>query len=227
LELFASTEASGWDYLGGIPLTDQTATKLTYAHIASDEIWWTGVVAYNPLSSPSTLTISPYRADGVALAPQTVTLQGKQKYIGVVENLNLPAGTAWFGIEATSAVTGFELFATNDGAMLDGYTSLGISGTGGVFAKIEKAGWTGIAFVNSEGSAATVTLTAYNDNGGVVATQTMSLPAHAKVVDYVERMFSQDISTATYVGYSSDREIVGFQLNGSADNLMMDALPGL
>ena len=92
---------------------------------------------------------------------------------------------------------------------------------------MEKNGWTGIAFVNSEGSAATVTLTAYNDAGGVVATQTMSLPAHAKVVDYVERMFSQDISAATYIGYSSDREIVGFQLNGSADNLMMDALPGL
>jgi hypothetical protein len=56
----------------------------------------------------------------------------------------------------------------------------------------------------------------------------MSLGAHAKVVDYVERMFlPQDISAATYVGYSSDREIVGFQLNGSADNSMMDALPGL
>ena len=50
---------------------------------------------------------------------------------------------------------------------LAGYTGVGISGKAGVFAKLEKDGWTGIAFVNIENGSATVTLTAYDDNGNV------------------------------------------------------------
>ncbi|HEY5497416.1 MAG TPA: hypothetical protein VIK19_03695, partial [Syntrophales bacterium] len=50
---------------------------------------------------------------------------------------------------------------------------------------------------------------------------------HAKVVNYAEDIFSQDIRSATYIAYSSDRNVVGFQLNGTLDGLMLDALPGL
>jgi len=36
-----------------------------------------------------------------------------------------------------------------------------------------------------------------------------------------------DIGGATYVAYSSDGNIAGFQLNGSADGTMIDGLPAL
>ena len=76
--------------------------------------------------------------------------------------------------------------------------------------------------------AASVTLTAYNDNGTAVATQTLTVVGHAKVVKLAEAIFSpQDISSATYIAYSSDRNVVGFQLNGSADGTMLDGLPAL
>ena len=110
---------------------------------------------------------------------------------------------------------------------LAGYTGVGISGKAGVFAKLEKDGWTGIAFVNIENSSAAVTLTAYDDDGNVVTTETKNLDAHEKVVALAEGIFSQDITTATYVSYTSDKEVVGFQLNGSSDGMMLDALPGL
>jgi len=97
--------------------------------------------------------------------------------------LNFPEGAACFEIDATSPVTGFELFGTHDGKQLGGYTCVGISGTDGVFAKIERDGWTGIAFVNIENSPVTVTMTAYDDNGNVIATETLNLSAHAKIVD--------------------------------------------
>ena len=42
-----------------------------------------------------------------------------------------------------------------------------------------------------------------------------------------EDIFGEDISNATYIEYSSDQELVGFQLNGSSDNMMLDGLPGL
>ena len=50
---------------------------------------------------------------------------------------------------------------------------------------------------------------------------------HAKVVNPAEAIFSQDIRNATYIAYSSDRNVVGFQLNGTADWVMLDGLPAL
>jgi len=145
----------------------------------------------------------------------------------VVSGLGLPAETAWLEITSGSPITGFELFGTMDGNQLAGYTGVGISRTGGVFAKVEDDGWTGIAFVNIEDSAAAVTLTAYADSGAVVATEAMIVPANAKVVDLAENLFTQNISAATCISYSSDREVVGFQLNGSSGGMMLDGLPGM
>jgi len=74
---------------------------------------------------------------------------------------------------------------------------------------------------------ASVTLTAYNDNRSVVATQVLPVSSHAKVVNFTEAIFAQDIGSATYIAYASDRNVVGFQLNGSSDDMMLDGLPGL
>jgi hypothetical protein len=198
--------------------------------VASDNYWWTGIVAYNPSASSCTITITPYSAQGTPLSLSTLSIPGKGKYIGAVADLALPAETAWFKIDSTSPITGFELFGTVDGNQLAAYAGGGGTGAkAGVFAKIEKDGWTGIAFVNTEATAASVTLTAYTDAGAVVATQVLPpVPGHAKVVDPAEAIFfPQDIGTATYIAYSSDKNVVGFQLNGSLDWMMLDGLPAL
>jgi hypothetical protein len=227
LELFGSSDSSGDNYLSGILLKDDTTTNIYYPHIASNSTWWTGIVAYNPSATSCNLTITPFSEDGTSLTPQTIPLAGKEKYIGTAKTLNFPDGTAWFRIVASSPVTGFELFGTNDGKQLGGYTGVGISSTDGIFAKCEDDGWTGIAFVNIENSPATVTMTAYDDSGNVIATESLNITAYAKVVDVVPNLFSQDISNATYIIYSSDGNFVGFQLNGSSDDMMLDALPGM
>ena len=226
LELFGSL---GWGtQLEGILLTDKTTSTLYYPHVGGDG-WWTGIVAYNPSASQCTITITPYSAQGTPLTPLTPPpIAGKGKYIGAVSQLSLPAQTAWFKIDSTSPITGFELFGTVDGQQLAAYAEK--SGTGakvGVFAKIEKNGWTGIAFVNTEATEASVTLIAYNDSGTELATQVLPVGGHAKVVNLAEAIFSQDINGATYIVYSSDRNVVGFQLNGSSDGMMLDGLPGL
>ena len=87
-------------------------------------------------------------------------------------------------------LTGFELFGTVDGNQLAAYAGGGGTGAkAGVFPKIEKNGWTGIAFVNTEATAASVTLTAYDDNGAPVATRVLSVGGHAKVVNLAEEIF--------------------------------------
>jgi archaellum component FlaF (FlaF/FlaG flagellin family) len=222
LELFGSG-----NQLSGILLKDATASTIYYPHIASDDTYWTGIVAYNPASSATTITITPYSAGGTILSPQSLSVPGKGKYIGTVASLSLPPDTAWFKIDAPNPITGFELFGTNDQNQLAGYTGVGISGKEGVFAKIEKAGWTGIAFVNIEDTSASVILTAYDNYGTTVTTQTVSLGSYAKEVRLAQDFFDQDIAAATYIGYSSDKELVGFQLNGTWDGMMLDGLPGM
>ncbi|OIP93396.1 MAG: hypothetical protein AUK24_00030 [Syntrophaceae bacterium CG2_30_49_12] len=226
LEIFGS--AGSDNQLDGLLLTDNTASTIYYPHVASDALWWTGIVAYNPSDSACTITITPYSAQGTPLLVSTLPLAGKGKYIGLVSNLGLPAQTAWFKIDSTRPLTGFELFSTVDGDQLAAYAEK--SGAGakeGVFAKIEKSGWTGIAFVNIENAPADVTMTAYNDTGSVIATQTLNISSYEKVVGMAPYLFSQDISAATYIGYSSDKNLVGFQINASSDNMMLDALPGM
>jgi hypothetical protein len=227
LELFGSMGSAS--QMDGILLTDKTASTIYYPHVASDNVWWTGIVGYNPAESAATITITPYSAQGTLLATSTLPIAGKGKYVGIVAGLGLPAQTAWFRIDSTRPLSGFELFGTADGTQLAAYAGNGGTGAkSGVFAKIEKnGGWTGIAFVNTEEGAASVTLTAYNDSGTVVATQVLPVGGHAKVVNLAEAIFMQNISGATYIAYSSDRNVVGFQLNGTSDGMMLDGLPGL
>ncbi|MHB8772714.1 MAG: right-handed parallel beta-helix repeat-containing protein [Syntrophales bacterium] len=225
LELFGSY-GSG-NLLDGILLTDDTASTLYYPHVDSNG-WWTGIVAYNPSDSGCTMTITPYSAGGIPFPAVTRPLEGKEKYVGVVSELDLPTGTAWIRIDSTRPLTGFELFGTVTGNQLAAYTgSAGTAARTGVFAKIERNGGTGIAFVNTESAAASVTLTAYTDFGSVAATRVLSVGGYAKVVNRVEELFPQGIANATYIAYSSDRNVMGFQLNASADGMMLDGLPGL
>ena len=55
----------------------------------------------------------------------------------------------------------------------------------------------------------------------------ITLPSHAKMVDFADNLFSNDISSATYITYSSDQDLVGFQLNGVNEKQWLDGLPGM
>ena len=225
LEFFGN-KGTDKNYASGILLKDETSENIYFPHITSNTAWWTGIAAYNPANSPARLTIMPYKKDGTALNNQSITVQGITKYIGTPGTLNLPTGTEWLHIAADKPITGFELFGTVNGNQLGGYTVVKINDKTGVFPKLEKNGWTGIALVNLENSPASVLMTARNDAGTSIATKHLSLGPHEKIVNLAANLFGEDISTATYVTYSSNRQIVGFQLNGSNDGMLLDALPG-
>jgi hypothetical protein len=227
LELFGNTAAQTARCLEGILLTDDTTTTLFYPQVVSDTNWWTGIVAYNPAAAAATLTIRPYSTAGIALSPTSQTVNAKQKYLGTVEQLGLPTDTAWLRITASSALTGFELIGMRDFNQLAAYCNLSGGGREGILPKLEKQGSTQIALVNLEQTPATVTLTAYNDSGGVIATASLTITAYGKVIDTAETLLGQGLPAATYIGYSSDKNLIGYQLNTSSDSTMLDGLPGL
>jgi hypothetical protein len=223
LELFGNGSQ-----LGGVPLLSKTATTLFYPHVASTGEWWTGLVAYNPSTTTKALiTVNPYDEQGNPLGSSTQSLEPGQRFIGASTDpaLNLPSATAWFSLQSQNPLIGFELFGTIDSKRLAGYSVVDIEGKSGIFPKLEKNGWTGIAFVNTESQQATVTLKAYNDAGNVLATGTKILKAHEKWVGVAESLFpGVNLNAATYLSFSSDRNVAGFQLNNSG-NTMLDALP--
>ncbi len=213
--------------LDGVLITDRIFATLYFPHVADDG-WRTEIAIYNPLSKANTITITPYSGEGTTLAPVTRSLAAQEKFIGTISDLGLPAGTGWFRIDSVQGITGLEIFGTADGKGIAAYAGGDEAGAKeGLFPKIEKSGWTGIAFVNTEDTEASVTMTACNDHGTAIATRTLTVGGHAKKAGPAEALFPEDISGATYIAYASDRKLVGFQINGSADCTMLDALPAL
>jgi hypothetical protein len=218
LELFGNGSQ-----LGGVPLTSTTASTLFYPHVETNG-WWTGIAAYNPSTTATQFTVNPYTAAGNPLTTSTQPLGAGQKYIGASNTL-LPATTAWFSLQSQDPLTGFELFGSTDNKRLAGFSAVDIYSKAGIFAKLEKSGWTGIAFTNTENQSATVTLKAYNDAGNLQATGTQHLNAYQKWVGLAGSLFpGVNINTATYISYSADRNVAGFQLNNSSNDALLDAL---
>jgi hypothetical protein len=175
--------------------------------------------------------VNSYAADGTSLGSSPRPLVPGQKFIGVSTDLNLPAGTAWFSLQSQIPLVGFELFGRANFNSLAGYSVVDLERKSGVFPKVEKnGGWTGIAFVNTENQQATVTLKAYNDTGNIIASGTKTLTAHQKWVGYpvdanaASSLFlpGTSLSAATYLAFSADRNVAGFQLNSAG--AMLDAL---
>ncbi len=226
LELFGGTPESGNHYLSGVLLKDETAEKICYPHVASDSVWLTGIVAYNPSDTACDMVVTPYTDSGVPADGITITIGPFDKYIGTAEALNFPEDTAWIGVQASCPITGFELFGTRDGNQLAGYTGVNISSRKGIFCKIEKKGATGLAMVNIGDVASNVKLSAYDDQGTLIAESSSALQPFAKIVNLAENLFPNNIEAASYVKYESDTDVVCFQLNVSSDGMMLDALPG-
>jgi hypothetical protein len=221
LELFGNGSQ-----LGGVPLISQMASTLYYPHVDTSTGWWTGIVAYNPSTTATAqATIKGYNTGGTLVGTSTRQIGPRQKFVGYPSNLNLPATTAWFSIESPNPLVGFELFGNASPNYLAGYSVVNLEGKSGIFPKLEKGagGWTGIAFVNTENQSATVSLKAYNDTGNIIATGTKALTAHQKWVGMVADLFAgTNLNSATYLTFTSDRNVAGFQLNSAG--AMLDAL---
>ncbi len=217
---------SGMKY-SGILLVDRLSDNMFFPHVASDDTWYTGVVVYNPTDFERNIFITPHTADGATLTRSSISVEANDKYIGVIKNLNLPEQTAWVEILSPDPVSGFELFGTWDERKLAGYTGVEISKDRGVFPELDGDGHTGIAFVNVDDVSRQVTLKAMNDAGKVVRAAQLNLNPFEKVVGVAGRLFDGSIAEATYILYEAQGPVVGFQLNLSSDDTMLDAIQGL
>ncbi|MFP4307528.1 MAG: peptidylprolyl isomerase [Desulfococcaceae bacterium] len=236
LELFGSTDTSGQNYLGGLLLKDFAEPNLFYPHIAENEVWWTGIVAYNPGTEACDLTVRPYSANGTALNlnASAIQLAPGEKYVGTAEALGLPADAAWLSLSAKTAgaetdhpIVGFELFGARDGSRLGGFSVLDLPTTDGILPRLRSGGWTGVSLVNTAFSRAAVGLLAIDNLGMVRAQENLEINSRSKVLGIAENLFTEDSSAGTYIRYISDKPVAAFQLNKGASDALLDGLPGL
>ncbi len=205
-----------------------SGTKIYFSHVATSDGWETEIAVLNPTSEEATGTLVSYNVSG--------------RPVGDAVPITLPAHGRYeveVGATFANAETIAYIVLTSEIFGLKGYTkfyrggvraSIMASGprTTGLFTKIDHEGWTGIAFINTAATAtANITLTAYSNTGEVVAVETMEIVSGAKVVNPVEDIFSASVAGATYVSYTSDHGVVGFFLNGSGNNTMLDGSQAL
>jgi hypothetical protein len=218
----------GDNVLSGVSLSDATTSTLFFPHVAHNSEWWTGLVIYNPGTQSADLTLTYFDAQGGQLGSNNSEVGPGRKIVGSPDNLNFPDGTEWFMVQASQPVTGFELFGTTDNNQLGGYSVVNLAAAKGVFPKLERDGWTGIAFVNPGEEMVQVQVKACSNIGNTVASNTVNLDSGHKWVAQPSELFpGQDISSATYVSFTATGDVVGFQLNGSTDGTMLDAIPAL
>jgi hypothetical protein len=227
LELFSQDITLSEKTLSGVLLKDEVSDSLYFPHIVSNDNWWTGLVAYNPNTQSADLTITSYTKRGNKVDIHSESLEPGGKYIGDPEQLDLARATAWVKVKSSRPLNGFELFGHKKSPLLAGYSAVNISRGDGVFPKLEYEGWTGIAFINATRTRAKVDLSLYADDGTEISTKSITLDGYEKIVDQPEDIFGGPFTAGTYLKFRSAQNVVGFQLNGSDDGTMLDAMPGM
>jgi len=204
-----------------------SSTKVYFSHIATTDGWQTEIAVLNPTVSAVSGTLTPYNADGYPVSHAIpINLPAHGRYQADVGSTFFTAWNIAYIVltSETFGLKGYTKFYT-------GGVRVSIMASGpkidGLFSKIDRAGWTGIAFINVAAVTANVTLTAYSDAGIPVAVKSMQLLSGVKVVNSVTQIFGSIPLNSTYVSYHSDQAIVGFFINGSGDGSMLDGSQAL
>jgi PKD repeat protein len=226
IELF-----EGMNQMYGIVIEDAAAETIYYPHAASSRRWETGVAIQNTINETCMPVVTTYNADGSVAETTSLVLPGFENYVKCWKNMDMLGGATWFKVESMQTdhlLSGFVSYYSLVSDQAAGFNNVGSAKNSGVFPKLDQSGWTGMGMVNVGEGDATVRLSAYTDPGTRIAvSDPIVMVPNQKVLGYAPDLLGTDISAATYITYSSDRPIVGFQLNCSGDDAMLDALPAL
>ncbi len=198
-----------------------TRTRICFSHIAIVDGWQTEIAVINPTGKAVTGQLYFYDIQGIQLGkPADLTLNPNGRREIQVGPVYGNRGTIEY-IIFTAPVYGLKGYSKFYMGDIRASIMASAPQTSGIFTKIERQGWTGIAFVNTSAETAHVVLKAFSDNGGEpVALKVMDVVPGAKVVKQATEIFApQSIAGASYVSFTSDQGVVGFFLNGSAGML--------
>ena len=200
-------------------LSNWLSSPLYVPHIAEETDYWDTFACISN-SNPLMLDIT--------VAGQTESRTAFSSGIIDLEALlpqNVVVADAWGKLTAydsnpgnnMNSLSGFEIFVKtgNDGAATEltaeGSTTLYIPH----IPEETDIFWTGFALLNPGDSPATATATFYDDNGAVVGTETLSIPAQSKIKGLMVDLFPDEADTARWGIIESDQPVSGIEIYGT------------
>lgn len=244
IEVFGTKDGSR--QVAGLELVDNqrdnpnfvyVANNLYFTHIASDlDTFYTGIALVNVGTVPQSLRLFAYRRDGAVVGPKVVTLGPNEKLVSLADELLSELGsieeTTWVLVEADSAIAGFEIFGTKDGKRLAGLEATNALRTQLCYPYIDVEGKTfhGVSFINPNLVENPMTLTLYDDQGSILATQQMTLAPGQKWVSLMRDVFPEYFNGAQpnqlpgWLGLEAQFPTAGFELFTSKDSAKMGAI---
>lgn len=204
-----------------------SGSKIYFSHIATEDGWGTEIAVLNPTSGPASGTLTSYDTEGKKVGSTvSIALRAHGRYQADVGSVFVDAGEIAY-IVLTSEVLGLKGYSKFYTGRVRASIMASAPTDNGIFTKIEQDGWTGIAFINTASVLAKITLTAYNNNGDKIVVKRMEVDPGHKVLGDAEILFEKSLARATYICFHSDQGVVGFFLNGSSNNAMLDGSKAL
>ncbi len=211
------------------PLPKPLQFKVYFPHVASGGLWETEIALVNTIPGSVAVRgqLQAFGASGGSPL-QSISVEipaGGRKEITVGASFQNPGEIAYLVFLADSGfLTGYTRF-NQPGNRVSLPAASGVQE--GWFPKMERDGWTGLAFLNISEGEANVTLSALDENGNKVTEERLQVGPGVKTVDMVDRVFHGDLLKARYFTFTSDRKILAFSVSGSSDGQMLDGLPSL
>jgi len=218
------------------PFNDISGTHLIFPHVATTDGWETEIAVLNPTADTASVRLVSCAVSGRMVETINFSLAPHGRYqFKVAQKLKFSEEAAYIRMDSeVFGLQGYTKFAHRNADGTATRASIMASGPRptGLFTKIDHEGWTGIAFVNANTiSNARVELIAYNDAGAEIAKNQIEVETGAKIVEIAEKLFQEEdrakLSGASYVSFTSTCGLVGFFLNGSSDNTMLDGSQAL
>ena len=195
------------------------SSPLYVPHIADKVDYW-DTYAFVSNSNPLNLdvTIAGQTASRTAVPTDLIDLEAMLPQ-------DVTAADAWGKLVAyasnpfinLNSLSGFEMFVKtgSDGAATE------LVGRGSTMLYIPHVPentdifWTGFTLLNTGTSPATATATFYDDNGIIVGTETLTIPANSKIKGLMTELFPDQAGTACWGTISANQVINGIEIYGT------------
>ncbi|MBP7866001.1 MAG: hypothetical protein KA419_08615 [Acidobacteria bacterium] len=215
-----------------ITVTEGPVYTVFAAHVAESDMWWTRLSVVNLGLTPASLRIDAFGSDGVLV--QSVVMGGipaggaLRQGISTILSPEALSRDLWLKITSQQPLQGVLEFGTKDDAT-EVVMPMAPAAASLIFPYVVVvADWyTGLTLVNTGPVPAAVSLTAHAEDGYLLATTPVNLPAAGKYVRLIDQVFPTvgNPSAIRLVRVQSDQDLVGFELFGNLSNPGLAGLP--
>ena len=213
-----------------IPLPLMRDNNLIISHIASNQLWSTGMVILNTGENNASIIINAYDAGGQFIASVGTVLKPGQNLVRTAAQLfGRGSSVASIRVVSNQPLAGFMLYTPSYCQALAGIPAIeaNFAGTPLHLLRLDSSGgWlTGIAILNnSDISSATVSFSLFDEEGENVGNRTFNLNPYQRMAATLKNIFDADIpEEARYleIDAAGGQPLSGLFISSSPDGFKM------